>query len=293
MARWQDLYEQLAHARYPSLVAYATALAGEDRAGAELVDAALVDVLGRRRRLASPDEAEHAVRRAIVARFLRAATPEGEDPARADGRTSPPSAALHDTAPHALASHQAESDPFAPPPARLAEVSSVRGAVAPESNDTSAFAPPGAHSQSAPDAPAATTAAESATAADEPDAGDLTTASAPPAAPAHSRGAGESPDVDRSPSSAPVTVAAPPTPASALSTLPPRTRAATVLRCYDDLTTSQIADRLAIAPTAARELLEDARARLRPLGWDVPDQADSDGSLETATVTVGGHHKDW
>lgn len=72
---------------------------------------------------------------------------------------------------------------------------------------------------------------------------------------------------------------------AALASLPPRERACTVLRFYDDLTVPQIADRLGLAEGSVKRYLSDAARRLAGVlgedaGWDAPAE----------TVDVTAHH---
>ncbi|WP_084038754.1 sigma factor-like helix-turn-helix DNA-binding protein [Demequina sp. NBRC 110053] len=223
MARWQDLYQQAAHARYPALVAYTAALTGEEAEDAAArVDRALTQVFGTRRRLAGPDEGERAVRAAVMAAYLRAAG--DAEPASAE----PP---RHHAAPDDAA--------FAPP----SDVLALAAAPGPDASGTLR--------------------------ADE-ERRDSTPQ--PVQESAHERT---------------------PALASALSTLSPRVRAAVLLRCYDDLTIDQIAHRLSMPPRLASELLDRAAAALHVRGYALPDLIASDGSLETATVTVAAHGEGW
>ncbi|NYI42795.1 sigma-70 family RNA polymerase sigma factor [Demequina lutea] len=58
---------------------------------------------------------------------------------------------------------------------------------------------------------------------------------------------------------------------AALATLPPRERACTVLRFYDDLTVPQIAAQLGLAEGTVKRYLADASARLASVLGDVED----------------------
>ena len=52
MARWQGFYDELAHERYPNLLAYAIAFTGQRNTAEDLVQEALIKSFGRPRRFA-------------------------------------------------------------------------------------------------------------------------------------------------------------------------------------------------------------------------------------------------
>lgn len=70
MSRWQGFYDELAHDRYPSLLAYAIAFTGQRDTAEDLVQEALIKTFGRPRRFASSPHAENYVRRAIASVFI-------------------------------------------------------------------------------------------------------------------------------------------------------------------------------------------------------------------------------
>lgn len=71
---------------------------------------------------------------------------------------------------------------------------------------------------------------------------------------------------------------------AALADLPPRERACTVLRYYDDLTVPQIAAQLGLAEGTVKRYLADASARLaHVLGDPVPETSDHDDRVAVVT----------
>lgn len=70
MSRWQGFYDELAHERYPSLLAYAIAFTGNRDTAEDLVQEALIKTFGRPRRFSSAMHAENYVRRAIASVFV-------------------------------------------------------------------------------------------------------------------------------------------------------------------------------------------------------------------------------
>jgi RNA polymerase sigma factor (sigma-70 family) len=70
VARWQGFYDELAEARYPSLLAYAIAFTGQRATAEDLVQEAMVRTFSSPRRLSSAQHAEHYVRRAIASVFV-------------------------------------------------------------------------------------------------------------------------------------------------------------------------------------------------------------------------------
>lgn len=70
MSRWQGFYDELAHDRYPSLLAYAIAFTGDRDTAEDLVQEALIKTFGRPRRFSSSMHAENYVRRAIASVFV-------------------------------------------------------------------------------------------------------------------------------------------------------------------------------------------------------------------------------
>ena len=70
MARWHGFYDELAEARYPSLLAYAIAFTGQRATAEDLVQEAMVKTFSSPRRLSSAQHAEHYVRRAIASVFV-------------------------------------------------------------------------------------------------------------------------------------------------------------------------------------------------------------------------------
>ena len=70
MARWQGFYEELAHERYSSLLAYAMAFTGQRATAEDLVQEAMVRTFSAPRRLTSAQHAEMYVRRAIANIFV-------------------------------------------------------------------------------------------------------------------------------------------------------------------------------------------------------------------------------
>lgn len=70
MARWQGFYDELAERRYPALLAYAMAFAGQRATAEDLVQEAMVRTFSSPRRLSSAQHAEHYVRRAIASVFV-------------------------------------------------------------------------------------------------------------------------------------------------------------------------------------------------------------------------------
>ena len=70
MARWQGFYEELAHERYSSLLAYAIAFTGQRATAEDLVQEAMVRTFSAPRRLTSAQHAEMYVRRAIANIFV-------------------------------------------------------------------------------------------------------------------------------------------------------------------------------------------------------------------------------
>lgn len=74
---------------------------------------------------------------------------------------------------------------------------------------------------------------------------------------------------------------------AALATLPPRERACTVLRYYDDLTVPQIALELKIAEGTVKRYLADASARLAAL-LDVDPEGDQSATVAVVTTPTRG-----
>ena len=70
MSRWQPLLEQVAHERYPRLVAYASLLAGSRAEAEDLVQDALVATFSSRARFTTLPEAEAYVRRSVASRAI-------------------------------------------------------------------------------------------------------------------------------------------------------------------------------------------------------------------------------
>ena len=70
MARWQGFYEELAHERYSSLLAYAIAFTGQRATAEDLVQEAMVRTFSAPRRLTGAQHAEMYVRRAIANIFV-------------------------------------------------------------------------------------------------------------------------------------------------------------------------------------------------------------------------------
>ena len=77
MGGWRRHYGELSGPRYPNLIAYAQLLTGSRDTADALVQHALRRTFGRVRRLGTAAQVEEEVRRAIVARLLATAEPEG------------------------------------------------------------------------------------------------------------------------------------------------------------------------------------------------------------------------
>ncbi|PKQ26985.1 MAG: RNA polymerase subunit sigma-24 [Actinobacteria bacterium HGW-Actinobacteria-4] len=70
MGSWQGFYDELAHARYPALLAYAVTLTANRADAEDLVHDALVRTFSKGRRLDNAVHAERYVRRAIASIYI-------------------------------------------------------------------------------------------------------------------------------------------------------------------------------------------------------------------------------
>lgn len=116
MARWTQLYDELAGPRYPALIAYARLLTEDQDAADALVASALRRTFARPKKLTGAREAEHLVRSAIVNGFVTSAGDEAHTKRGRDTQaTETEAGAVEESTTAEQPAPEPDINPYAPP----------------------------------------------------------------------------------------------------------------------------------------------------------------------------------